>query len=125
MVIYKALVYYFVPLSIITGFYIAMAWRLVQSAASMPGEARARRQINSRKNVAKMVLGMVFFFALCFLPTHVFFLWFYFNPRAMEEYNMFWHVLRILGFTASFTNSCVNPVVMYCVSGNLRKHFNR
>ncbi|CAG0922206.1 unnamed protein product [Notodromas monacha] len=125
MVVYKALLYYAVPLTLITVFYISMARRLVQSAASMPGEARARRQINSRKNVAKMVLGFVFFFAVCFLPNHVFFLWFYFDPNAEQVYNIFWDILRILGFTLSFTNSCVNPVVMYCVSSTFRKMFNR
>lgn len=47
------------------------------------------------------------------------------SPRSNEEYNLFWHVLRIIGFCLSFANSCANPVALYCVSGAFRKHFNR
>lgn len=37
-------------------------------------------------------------FIICFLPHHIFMLWFHFYPNAMEEYDTQWHVLRIIGF---------------------------
>lgn len=37
-------------------------------------------------------------FIVCFLPHHVFMLWFHLNPNSYEEYDEYWHVLRIIGF---------------------------
>jgi hypothetical protein len=67
----------------------------------------------------------VVLFAVCFLPIHVFFLWFYFHPNALQHYNGFWHTLKISGFVLAYINSCINPIALYCVSTSFRKHFNR
>lgn len=75
--------------------------------------------------MAKTVLAFVLTFAVCFLPHHVFMLWFYNYPKSTDEYNTFWHVLRIVGFCLTFINSCVNPIALYLVSGTFRKHFDR
>ncbi|KAG4072028.1 hypothetical protein HA402_008469, partial [Bradysia odoriphaga] len=77
------------------------------------------------KKVAVTVLAFVVIFGICFFPHHLFMLWFYYNPNSNEDYNTFWHVLRIIGFCLSFANSCANPILLYCVSGAFRKHFNR
>ena len=68
-----------------------------------------------------MVLSFVVIFAICFFPSHLFFLWFYFTPNAEEEFNDFWNFVRIVGFCLSFFNSCINPITLYCVSGTFRK----
>ncbi|VEN36593.1 unnamed protein product [Callosobruchus maculatus] len=107
-IVLKSLIYYFIPLGIIAFFYVLMAIRLHQSANEMPGEIR----------------GVQIFF-ICFLPHHVFMLWFHLYPDSKEEYNDWWHALKIIGFCLSFLNSCVNPVALYCVSGVFRGHFNR
>lgn len=52
-------------------------------------------------------------------------IWYYFNPRANDQYNTFWHVFRIVGFVLSFLNSCLNPIVLCCISGVFRSHFKR
>jgi len=53
MVLFKALVYYFVPLGFIASFYIVMAHHLVLSTRNMPGEAQGQgRQIQARKKVS-------------------------------------------------------------------------
>lgn len=64
-------------------------------------------------------------FVICFAPYHAVTLWFFLYPNATEEYNGWWHALRIAGFVLSFLNSCVNPVALYFVSGQFRKYFNR
>ncbi|VVC40494.1 Bombesin receptor-like,G protein-coupled receptor, rhodopsin-like,GPCR, rhodopsin-like, 7TM [Cinara cedri] len=126
VVLVKFLVYYAVPLTIIACFYVLIARYLVQTTNNMPGELQGKiRQVRARKKVAKSVLAFVLMFAICFLPHHVFMLWFYNYPKSTEEYNTFWHVLRIAGFCMSFTNSCMNPVALYLVSGTFRKHFDR
>lgn len=83
------------------------------------------KQVQARKKVAKMVMAFVIVFAVCFLPQHVFKLWFYIYPTAQMDYNAFWHYFRILGFCLAFTNSCINPIALYCVSGTFRKYFDR
>ncbi|KAJ3645422.1 hypothetical protein Zmor_023081 [Zophobas morio] len=124
----KALIYYIIPLCIIACFYVLMAIRLHASANNMPGEVRGAQsvaQANARRHVARMVLIFVFLFCICFLPHHVFMLWFYFHPNADAAYNDWWHATKIVGFCMSFLNSCVNPVALYCVSGVFRAHFNQ
>ncbi|XP_025409814.1 neuropeptide CCHamide-1 receptor-like [Sipha flava] len=126
VVLVRFLVYYAVPLSTIACFYVMMARHLINSTKNMPGEVQGQlRQVRARKKVAKTVLAFVLVFAVCFLPNHVFMLWFYNNPRSQEEYNTFWHVLRIVGFCLCYSNSCINPIALYLVSGTFRKHFDR
>jgi hypothetical protein len=127
LVISKFLAYYALPLCAITVFYVLMARHLERSARHIPGEAAhsSSNQVQARKKVAKMVLAFVVIFVLCFLPYHVFMLWFHLNPDSISEYDDFWHFLRMVGFCLSFSNSCINPIALYCVSGTFRKHFNR
>ncbi|XP_058980951.1 neuropeptide CCHamide-1 receptor [Musca domestica] len=125
MVLLRFLVYYAIPLVIIGVFYVLIARHLMY-AANVPGEMQgAVRQVRARRKVALTVLAFVVIFGICFLPIHVFMLWFYYWPTAQDDYNSFWHVLRIVGFCLSFANSCANPVALYFVSGAFRKHFNR
>ncbi|XP_037947526.1 neuropeptide CCHamide-1 receptor-like [Teleopsis dalmanni] len=125
MVMLRFSVYYAIPLIIIGVFYALIAKHLMFTA-SIPGEMQgAVRQVRARRKVAVTVLAFVVIFGICFLPYHVFMLWFYYWPTAQEDYNSFWHILRIVGFCMSFANSCANPVALYFVSGAFRKHFNR
>ncbi|XP_069682848.1 neuropeptide CCHamide-1 receptor-like [Periplaneta americana] len=127
MVIAKFVIYYAVPLVVISFFYLLMARHLILSTRNMPGEMQGQaRQVRARKKVAKMVLAFVIVFAVCFFPQHVFMLWFYSDQEAAaQQFNGFWHAFRIIGFCLSFINSCINPIALYCVSGTFRKHFNR
>ncbi|CAL4080783.1 unnamed protein product, partial [Meganyctiphanes norvegica] len=128
-IVAKLLIYYVVPLLVIGWFYMMMAKNLVRSADCIPGEAHQQRnyvkQVAARRKVAKMVLAFVVIFAVCFLPNHVFLMWFYFNPNSKQNFNQFWNVFRIVGFCLSFINSCINPLALYFISGTFRKYFNR
>lgn len=111
-----------------------------------PQPTQQPHQNRTRRKVAKMVLvslphsahsspfesdcyffgqSFVVLFAICFLPTHVFMLWFYFHPDSRDQYDSYWHALKIAGFVLAYINSCVNPIALYCVSTSFRKHFNR
>ncbi|XP_021957121.1 neuropeptide CCHamide-1 receptor isoform X2 [Folsomia candida] len=125
MVMSHFLVYYAIPLLFIGTFYIIMARHLILSTRNMPGEAQGQaKQIQARKKVAKMILSFVVIFAICFFPSHLFLLWFYFYPESEYHFNEFWNACRITGFCLSFINSCINPITLYCVSGTFRKQFN-
>ncbi|KAF6210431.1 hypothetical protein GE061_013537 [Apolygus lucorum] len=126
IVLFRFLGYYAGPLFIIAAFYTLMARHLVLSTRNMPGELQGQsNQVKARKKVAKMVLAFVIIFIVCFLPSHIFSLWFHFYPTANDDYNIYWHIFRIAGFCLTFTNSCINPIALYCVSKAFRKHFNR
>lgn len=117
----RFLIYYALPLLIIGIFYSLMARHLFLSTRNLPGESA--RQVRARKKVAKMVLAFVFIFAVCFIPQHVFSLWFYYNPNSDEDYNAVWHTVKIVGVSLAYVNSCINPIALFCVSGTFRKHF--
>ncbi|KAM7344156.1 CCHamide-2 receptor [Cochliomyia hominivorax] len=128
VVVTKAFVYYLLPLFIIAVLYLMMAQRLHVSAREMPGETlsmQSRSQVRARRYVARMVVAFVVVFFICFFPYHLFELWFHLNPTAREDFDDFWHAIRIIGFCTYFLNSCVNPVALYCVSGAFRAHFNQ
>lgn len=126
VVLAKFLFLYFIPLMFIKVFYLAIARHLLKSLKSFKtsnvSDAHLRN-IQKRTKVAKMVLMMIVIFALCFFPSHIFLLWFYFYPNAQNLYNEFWHYLRIIGFVLTFTNSCLNPIALYFISGEFRKYF--
>ncbi|XP_026666805.1 neuropeptide CCHamide-2 receptor-like isoform X2 [Ceratina calcarata] len=128
MVMFKFLVYYAIPFCVISGFYLGMARHLELSTRNMPGEMSTVcsrvEQIRARKKVGKMVIAFVIIFFICFLPYHVFMLWFHFCPSSKSDYDDFWHAFRIVGFCLCFVNSCVNPIALYFVSGTFRKRFN-
>lgn len=118
----KFLVYYLLPLIVIATFYLLMARHLL--SPEVVGDAQVfHRQIRTRRKVAKVVMCFIVIFAVCFLPTHVFMLWYHFDMGG--DYNAFWHTLRIIGFCLSFMNSCINPIALYCISGTFRKQYNR
>ena len=64
-------------------------------------------------------------FLICFLPTHVLLMWFHFDADSQNNYNHFWNSLKIVGFVFAYANSCVNPVALYFISANFRKHFHQ
>ncbi|MCL4161588.1 UNVERIFIED_CONTAM: hypothetical protein GTU68_062193 [Idotea baltica] len=124
----KTSIYYVIPLTVIASFYCLMARHLEATTMAIPGEATQQShrvtQMIARRKVAKMVLAFVYIFAICFMPNHVFLMWFYFNPSAKEDFNYFWNAFRIIGFCLGFVNSCINPVALYCISGTFRKYYN-
>ncbi|KAH9402239.1 7 transmembrane receptor (rhodopsin) [Tyrophagus putrescentiae] len=126
MVLTKFLAYYVIPLVVISVFYTLMARSLIRTTENPVGTNESQHKLlRNRKKISKIVLGLVVIFAICFFPNQIFMLWFYFDPQANEHYNAFWHVWRIFGFVLSFLNSCLNPIVLCCISGVFRSHFKR
>ena len=103
-----------------------MAKYLIAATKDVPANLQVfNRQTKTRRKVAKVVLYFVLIFAICFLPNHIFGIWFYFDPNSNDNYNNYWHAVRIIGFCLSFMNSCINPIALYCVSGTFRKFYNQ
>ncbi|XP_076445562.1 neuropeptide CCHamide-1 receptor-like [Babylonia areolata] len=123
----RFVVFFAIPVVIIATFYLLMALILIRSGQQMPCEGKCgglnqQRQIAARKKVARIVLSFVVIFVVCWLPRHVYLLWFYLDPSS---YNAFWHYFKIVGFSLTFVNSCINPFALYFLSSQFRKYYNR
>ncbi|XP_003230460.2 bombesin receptor subtype-3 [Anolis carolinensis] len=121
------LIFYIVPLAIISIYYFLIARTLYQSTSNMPAEEQghARKQIESRKRVAKTVLVLVGLFALCWLPNHILYLYRSFTYHASIDTSAFHLVATIFSRALAFSNSCVNPFALYWLSKGFRQHFKK
>ena len=127
---FRFVIFFLIPLLIIGVFYISMARILVSSSREIPCETiknsimnqQQKRQVEARLKVAKIVLSFVIIFIICWLPRHIYLLFFHYSPA---EYNMFWHVFKITGFCLTYIYSCVNPYALYFLSSQFRRHYNR
>ncbi|NXX52914.1 BRS4 protein, partial [Scopus umbretta] len=121
------LVFYIVPLAVISVYYFLIARTLYKSTSNMPAEehGHARKQIESRKRVAKTVLVLVALFAFCWLPNHILYLYRSFTYHASVDASTFHLIATIFSRALAFSNSCVNPFALYWLSKSFRQHFKK
>ncbi|XP_036029870.1 bombesin receptor subtype-3 [Onychomys torridus] len=119
------LVFYIIPLSIISVYYSLIARTLYKSTLNIPTEeqSHARKQIESRKRIAKTVLVLVALFAVCWLPTHLLYLYHSFTYESYEDPSAVPFMVTIVSRVLAFSNSCVNPFALYWLSKTFQKHF--
>ncbi|XP_033741715.1 neuropeptide CCHamide-1 receptor-like [Pecten maximus] len=128
--LFRFLTLFLIPLIIIGTFYFLMARILVKSSRQMPCEAtkgpgqsqQQQRQIEARMKVARVVLSFVLLFVVCWLPRHIYLIWFYWGTSDFSE---FWVWFKLLGFCLTYVYSCVNPYALYFLSSQFRKYYNR
>ncbi|XP_001514235.1 bombesin receptor subtype-3 [Ornithorhynchus anatinus] len=121
------LVFYIIPLSIISVYYFLIARALYKSTFDIPSEdhGHARKQIESRKRVAKTVLVLVGLFAFCWLPNHILYLYRSFTYHSSVDSSSFHLTATISSRALAFSNSCVNPFALYWLSTTFRQHFKK
>ncbi|XP_066467350.1 neuromedin-B receptor [Tiliqua scincoides] len=119
------LIYLLIPLAIISFYYYHIARTLTKSAHDLPGEhsEHSKRQMETRKRLAKIVLVFIGLFAVCWLPTHVLYLYRSFNYDKIDP-SLGHLVFTLIARVLSFSNSCVNPFALYFLSENFRRRFN-
>ena len=119
-----------IPLLIIGVFYCLMARILVKSSRQIPCESTVssamnqsqQRQIEARIKVAKVVLSFVILFIICWLPRHIYLLWFHWSEG---DFTLFWYVFKTVGYCLTYVYACVNPYALYFLSSHFRKYYNR
>ncbi|XP_055986290.1 bombesin receptor subtype-3 [Sorex fumeus] len=119
------LIFYIIPLSIISVYYSLIAKTLYKSTLNIPTEEQghARKQIESRKRIAKTVLVLVALFAFCWLPNHVLYLYTSFSDTAYGDPAAINFTITIFSRVLAFSNSCVNPFALYWLSKTFQEHF--
>ncbi|NXR07422.1 GRPR protein, partial [Semnornis frantzii] len=120
------LIFYVIPLTVISVYYYFIAKNLIRSAYNIPAEGNmhVRKQIESRKRLARTVLVFVCLFAFCWLPTHVVYLYRSYHYSEVDT-SVLHFISSICARILAFTNSCVNPFALYLLSKSFRKQFNR
>ncbi|KAM9156645.1 neuromedin-B receptor [Pangshura tecta] len=119
------LVYFLIPLTIISIYYYHIAKTLIKSAHNIPGEysEHSKRQMETRKRLAKIVLVFVGCFAICWFPNHVLYMYRSFNYSEIDP-SLGHMIITLVARVLSFCNSCVNPFALYFLSESFRRHFN-
>ncbi|XP_076079754.1 neuropeptide CCHamide-2 receptor-like [Mytilus galloprovincialis] len=126
----RLFILFIIPLFIIGCFYILMARILVKSSRQLPCEAtlgqgmntQQQRQIEARFKVAKVVLSFVVLFVICWLPRHIYVLWYAYDEEGFTE---FWMIFKVVSICFMYAYSCVNPYALYFLSSQFRKYYNR
>ncbi|XP_039991042.1 gastrin-releasing peptide receptor [Xiphias gladius] len=120
------LIFYVIPLLVISVYYTFIARSLMRSASNLPveGNMHARRQVESRKRLARTVLVFVVLFAVCWLPSHVIYLYRSYHYSQVDT-SLVHFVCSVVARILAFTNSCLNPFALYLLSKTFKKQFNQ
>uniref|UniRef100_A0A3Q4BW51 Gastrin-releasing peptide receptor n=1 Tax=Mola mola TaxID=94237 RepID=A0A3Q4BW51_MOLML len=120
------LTFYIIPLFIISVYYCFIARSLVRSSVDIPAEGHLhlQRQMKSRKRLAKSVLVFVGLFAVCWLPSHVIYLYRSYHYDQVDT-SLGHFVASVCARILAFTNSCINPFALYLTSKSFGKHFRK
>jgi len=130
VVIFELLVSCVLPVCVIAFSYIKTARHLVESSRVMT-ERTENRQRKTRRNAAKIVLGLTVVFVISYVPYHAF--WTYYIS-SKEDILLSYSTddLGYSNFEIQYTylistcflliNSCLNPVAMFSTSSQFRQH---
>jgi hypothetical protein len=121
VVVFELIVACILPLCVIVFSYVMTARHLVKSALPISQQIQ-HPQESTRRNIAKIVLGLSFVFLISYGPYHIICAYITLNdyPDESELYYIYSVSTCLLVF-----NSCFNPVALCCTSLAFRRHFKR
>lgn len=79
--------------------------------------------LRARRGVIRMLVVVVFSFAVCHLPFHLRKIWQYWSPYYKPQTD-FSAILTALTFLTTYLNSAVNPLLYAFLSNNFRRLVN-
>lgn len=121
------LVCYLLPLLFLVPAYTKMIFKLWHDRDDLPGSGVSEDSKNRKRkrNVLKMMAVVVTCYALCVLPTYSVFLWLDFGIGADEAPPFYFFILLSFAQIVNFSNSCVNPIIYWCLSAQFSKGFRK
>ena len=131
VVIFELLVSCVLPLCVVAFSYVMTARHLVKSSRSI-SEGTQNPQLNTRRNTAKIVVGLTVVFLISYVPYHAF--WTYVNctrevkifSEKITDIHIYWDYKLRYTYQIStcflLINSCLNPVALFCISSPFRQH---
>jgi hypothetical protein len=129
---FELLVSCVLPLCVIAFTYIMTACHLVTSPSSLSEETQ-NPQLNTRKGTTKVVLGLIVVFLISYFPHHIWRTYLFFNinfDNSIDNLNNEHFAVNLADITSIqylllLTNSCLNPVALFCTSLAFRRQFKR
>ena len=100
---------------------VSRLWATETTADSGPAQ---RQSVVAKQRVTKLIVVVVAVFAICWLPSHIVWLWTNFFRSAWRHTYAFYYV-RIAAHVLSYANSCMNPFIYAFVSSRFRREFSR
>jgi hypothetical protein len=122
-----------IPLFVIAFSYIMTACHLMVSSVSLTEETQ-NPQLNTRKNTAKVVLGLTVVFLISYVPYHVCETILFCSiiidnnwDKIFEDLSSILTFVDVISILKLFLtiNSCLNPVALFCTSLAFRRQFKR
>jgi hypothetical protein len=133
VLIFELLVSCVLPLCVVVFSYVMTACSLVESSRGISEGAQDPR-LKTRKNTAKIVVGLAFVFMISYVPYHILWTYFIYSQKGALLFK-FSYILDQANYQFQFTylistcflliNSCLNPVALFTTSAPFRKHFKR
>jgi len=115
---------YAVPVASIGVLSALTVSRLWATETTVDGGPAQRQSVIAKQRVTKLIVVVVAVFAICWLPSHVVWLWTNFFRSSWRHTYAFYYG-RIAAHVLSYANSCMNPFIYAFVSSRFRREFHR
>jgi hypothetical protein len=133
VVIFELSVSCVLPLCVVAFSYVMTARHLVESSRPI-SEGTQNPQLKTRRNTAKIVLGLTVVFLISYVPYHAFWTYINYTPEQLSlpnitdifdhsQYNL--RYIYLISTSFLLINSCLNPVALFCTSAPIRQHLKR
>jgi hypothetical protein len=134
VVIFELSVSCVIPLCVVAFSYIMTALQLLKSSRSI-SDGTQNPELKTRRNTAKIVVGLTVVFVISYVPYHAFWTYFIFSKGEVTISEDFKDILSnsenelqytyLISTCFLFINSCLNPVALFCTSSPFRQHLKR
>ena len=112
--------FFLIPLIAIFGLSMMIVRQLWLT--QQPEGPRMKESILRKRKVTRLIVVVVIVFFICWLPSHIFWLWINFFPQTFKKEYI---TLRVYAHAFSYANSAVNPVLYAFLSANFRRGFQK
>jgi hypothetical protein len=133
VVIFELSVSCVLPLCVVAFSYVMTARHLVESSRPL-SEGTQNPQLNTRRNTAKIVVGMTVVFMISHAHYHAFWTYYIYTEKDSSLYqiaidfvysNHKFQYPYLISTCFLLIDSCLNPVALFCTSSQFRQHLKR
>jgi hypothetical protein len=126
VVIFELLVFCVFPLCFVAFSYIMTALLLLKSSRSI-SEGTQIPQLETRRNTAKIVVGLTVMFLTSYVPYHTFWTYVICTEEDVVPYEILGDIIKlqytyIISTYFLLINSCLNPVALFLAISPVREH---
>ncbi|CAL1529744.1 unnamed protein product [Lymnaea stagnalis] len=114
---------YFLPMLTLFGTYARIGWELWCSKAIGEAVPMQAERVKSKRKVVKMMMAVVIIFAVCWLPTHVYFI----LENIYQKVHHWTYIQQVylIIYWLAMSNSMYNPIIYCLMNARFRQGFLR